>query len=164
MKRTLFTLLVFFLGIGSTKAQPGETVVINATVNTDVTKSYLVVQSLVLQPKATGPLVISTPGWYAKQIEQTHNMPPSLDKNFVRTESAIEPYSDELEFAGADHHGKVTSFTYSDGLGRPTQSVVASQSPSAKDIVAFHKYDSTTGIEDKSYLPYTRSTTNPGAF
>lgn len=43
--------------------------------------------------------------------------------------------------------------TYSDGLGRPEQSIAIGQSPLGHDIVQFSEY-STYGLSEKQYLPY----------
>ena len=59
----------------------GETVVIEETVNTDITTNYLIIKSLTLLPKSeTAPLVITaTPSnvWYAKIIDTSDNIPLS---------------------------------------------------------------------------------------
>ncbi|MBV6640780.1 MAG: peptidoglycan DD-metalloendopeptidase family protein [Cyclobacteriaceae bacterium] len=118
-------------------------------------KSYLVVKSLKLIP---GFEVSATQDgeWFARAIDQEpSNKPPSLDKNFVRTEVAREEITDENEFSGADYTRKITSFDYSDGLGRPSQSVIAKSSYGQHDIVQPNKYNSLTGLNDTTYLPYT---------
>ncbi len=168
LKAFVLLIVVLISTIGHTQTISGETVVLDEDVNETVTTNYLIVKSLTLTPiSATEPLVISaaTDGnWYAKMIEQTDNTPPTLSKNFVRTEVAREAFTDENEFAGADARDRRVSFSYSDGLGRPIQTVVAQQSPGQNDVIGFHKYDETTGIEENAYLPYTRSTSNPGGY
>jgi RHS repeat-associated protein len=43
--------------------------------------------------------------------------------------------------------------TYSDGMGRPVQSIAIGQSPRGRDIVKYSEY-STHGLAEKQYLPY----------
>ncbi|WP_421898631.1 DUF6443 domain-containing protein [Marinoscillum sp.] len=146
----------------------GETVVIEETVNTDITTNYLIIKSLTLLPKSeTEPLVITATAsneWYAKILETTDNMPPSMGENFVRTEVALKEYTDEYLFATAGYTGKQVVFDYSDGLGRVKQTLLANQTLGAKDLVSVKVYNQTTGIEEDLYLPYVKDNVNAGAY
>jgi hypothetical protein len=56
-----------------------------------------------------------------------------------------------------------TSVQYFDGLGRPLQTVQAMASPSGRDVVQPFGYDS-EGRDSVKYLPYTATTSTPGAY
>ncbi len=92
------------------------------------------------------------------------NPPPSLNQNFVRVEVPKVPVSSEKDLTLLSADDKSVSYAYSDGLGRTTMSSAAAAGPGYEDMVQYHHYDATTGRSDKSYLPYAKSYSNPGAF
>ena len=106
-------------------AAEGETVVITADVPAYNSLDYHVVSSITFQPGFSFTAGTDDDEFFAKMIGASSNIPPSLDHNFVRTEVALEPYTDEQVFAGADKDGRRVSYSYSDGLGRPIQTVIA---------------------------------------
>jgi len=146
----------------------GETVVIEETVNTDITTNYLIIKSLTLLPKSeTEPLVITATAsneWYAKIIETSDNIPPSMGENFVRSEVARVAVTDENDFSALDLTKRVTSFGYTDGLGRGKQSIAAAITPGGQDMIGHVKYNTTNGKMENGYLPYANAQTNPGAY
>jgi len=84
--------------------------------------------------------------------------------NYVRVESFRVPVTDASTIPTLSHPDKVTAFSYVDGLGRPLQSVAAQAGPNQEDVVAFSKYDLTTGKQQEGHLPYTIPSATPGAF
>jgi RHS repeat-associated protein len=56
-----------------------------------------------------------------------------------------------------------TTIQYSDGLGRPLQSLAVRQSPYHRDLVSFHVYDE-LGRESRKYLPFVSGLYNDGDF
>ncbi len=56
-----------------------------------------------------------------------------------------------------------TTIQYSDGLGRPLQTLAVQQSPTHKDLVSFHVYDE-LGRESRKYLPFVSGWHNDGDF
>ena len=92
------------------------------------------------------------------------NAPPSPEQNYVRTEMALAPITDETEFIKAGRLNKLTSFAYSDGLGRSSQDVVILGSPGFKDIVQVYEYDTIGSRQHKEYLPITVDSDTAGTF
>ncbi|MCV9387439.1 RHS repeat-associated core domain-containing protein [Reichenbachiella ulvae] len=68
------------------------------------------------------------------------------DENYVRS----------TQYRATNAGSAVVTEQYFDGLGRPTQTVAKSQSPTNKDIVSVVTYDD-YGRQEKTYLPYTRT-------
>jgi len=88
---------------------------------------------------------------------------PSTDRNFVRKETVRTPgIITDAQVLSLTVDQKQTTYQYSDGLGRPLQSVAVQGSPTRNDLVQPHYYDS-RGLPSRSYLPYRIGTTN-GAF
>ncbi|MFY0689678.1 MAG: hypothetical protein JXQ90_21075 [Cyclobacteriaceae bacterium] len=145
----------------------GETIVLDAIEEATPEHNIKVVNSYTLQAPPEGEITISaaTNGeWTVELIPQTNpNVPPTFSQNFLRTETAMEPITDELDFAGRGSESVITTFDYSDGLGRPTQSIGVEVSPGGNDVIQPHEYNLTTGRVDRSFLPYTDGeVTNPG--
>ncbi|MEO9484861.1 MAG: DUF6443 domain-containing protein [Ekhidna sp.] len=91
------------------------------------------------------------------------NVPPSLDQNFVRTEVPKIPVKQEYDLTILDATEKSTSYTYSDGLGRPTMSVAVEAGQNFEDVIQFSKYNE-EGRQDISYMPYYNRASIPGKF
>ncbi|MEQ8626122.1 DUF6443 domain-containing protein [Ekhidna sp.] len=89
------------------------------------------------------------------------NVPPSMDRNFVRTEVARVSESDEYNFSILTENDKTTSYNYIDGLGRTVQEVTYKGSPAKKDIVQAYVFDK-YGRQPIEYLPYSQN--NTGAY
>ena len=123
-------------------------------------KEYHYTKSVTLKPgfvanSANGPFTI-------KSIP--FNSPPSLDQNFVRVEVPKVPVSSENDLTLLTPDDKSVTFSYSDGLGRPTMSSAAAAGPNYADVVQYNHYDQTTGRADKGYLPYVKNHAAPGQF
>jgi len=92
------------------------------------------------------------------------NQPPTLDKNFVRTETMLDKVTDQNLASLLPVDKKSTVYNYVDGLGRPTQDVNIQNSPSMSDVVKRYKYDDFSR-QPSDFLPYSIATTNKkGAF
>ena len=80
---------------------------------------------------------------------------PSQDRNFIRFELVLKEgvTTDEqvMELGTGD---KLTSFSYSDGMGRTIQSVSVQASPDLNDLVQPHYFDG-RNRPSRSYLPYS---------
>jgi RHS repeat-associated protein len=91
------------------------------------------------------------------------NQPPTVNKNFVRTETILVPnIQNENSISTLTVQGKSTEYSYIDGLGRPTQTVSVQASPGQLDIVKFQKYDG-FGRQLQEFLPYA-ITSSKGAY
>jgi len=120
-------------------------------------KTFLVTNSLTL---STGFSIKATDGtFHAKLLASGEKAPVSGDKNYVRSEQVLVAgkTTDAQISALEDGADKFTSFQYSDGMGRPMQSVNVKGSLSGKDIVSFSDYDS-YGRKPKEFMPYIAST------
>jgi len=88
---------------------------------------------------------------------------PSTNRNFVRTETVRTPgVTTDAQVLSLTAEGKQTTYEYTDGMGRPLQSVAVQGSPTRNDLVQPHYYDS-RGLPSRAYLPYRIGATN-GAF
>ncbi|MCP4458562.1 MAG: hypothetical protein GY816_11145, partial [Cytophagales bacterium] len=105
---------------------------------------------------------------YSTELNFTYktgcNFPSSLNKNFVRTEVPRVPISDEVALSQAGPDEKSMSYAYSDGLGRPTQSVAVGAGVGFSDVYSFNVYEPATGRQEKQYMPYLAEGGNNGAF
>ncbi|NOS54689.1 MAG: hypothetical protein HOP37_00360 [Cyclobacteriaceae bacterium] len=85
------------------------------------------------------------------------NIPPTLSKNFVRTEAIlVSGITAENAISALPVQSKSTEYSYLDGLGRPIQSVVVQGSPSMLDVVKLQKYDG-FGRQLQEFLSYATS-------
>lgn len=84
--------------------------------------------------------------------------PGAVERYIVRKESVTEPAT----IPGLTNAEKTRTINYTDGFGRPLQSIVVAGSPNGKDIVSFNKYDE-FGRQPKQYLPFEATTSN-GAY
>ncbi len=91
------------------------------------------------------------------------NVPPSMDQNFVRTEVPKIPVTSQYELSVLDATEKSMSYTYSDGLGRPTMSVAVQAGQNFEDVIQFNEYDE-EGRQEYTYLPYMDVKEIPGAY
>jgi RHS repeat-associated protein len=90
------------------------------------------------------------------------NQPPTLSKNFVRTEAIlVSGITNENWISTLPVHSKSTEYSYLDGLGRPIQSVVVQGSPSMLDVVKPQKYDG-LGRQPQDFLSYSISNPKGG--
>ena len=81
--------------------------------------------------------------------------PPAVVSYVVKKEAVTDP----TLIPSLTNAEKVVAINYTDGFGRPLQSIVVAGSPNGKDIVSFSKYDE-FGRQPKQYLPYEASTSN----
>lgn len=90
------------------------------------------------------------------------NQPPTLSKNFVRTEAIlVRGITTENSISALPVQSKSTEYSYLDGLGRPIQSIVVQGSPSMLDLVKLQKYDG-FGRQSQEFLPYATSNIKGG--
>lgn len=133
----------------------------------DGTKTYLISKRLVIQPiSATQGVVFTataTASYVFRMIDSNPNFPPSIDQNFVRSESVlISGVTAENQITPLPVTQKITNYSYIDGLGRKLQDVSFRGSPSLVDAITPYSYDA-TGRMTLEYLPYT-TTQSTGAF
>ncbi|GCC50443.1 hypothetical protein SanaruYs_06580 [Chryseotalea sanaruensis] len=125
-------------------------------------KNYLIVKSLTLKP---GFIFNGTQGSFYAKVHPNATVPstPSNDQNFVRTESIlVEGMTSEDQVRSLNNLDKSVTFTYSDGAGKPLQSISVASSPSLNDVIQPAYYDA-LGRPERSYAPYTIGATG-GAF
>ena len=91
------------------------------------------------------------------------NVPPSLDQNFVRVEVPKIPVTTQSSLSTLDATEKMTSYSYTDGLGRSTVQVITSAGENFEDGIQFNKYNE-EGRQDKSYMSYYRTAHAPGKY
>ncbi len=84
--------------------------------------------------------------------------PPGVMSYVVKKEAV----TDATQIPSLTNAEKAVAISYTDGFGRPLQSIVVAGSPNGKDIVSFNKYDE-FGRQPKQYLPY-EATTSTGAY
>ncbi|MBL7864466.1 MAG: hypothetical protein JNK10_06300 [Cyclobacteriaceae bacterium] len=124
-------------------------------------KSYLFKTSVRLLPGFTVSAAVN--GAFFCKYDNIVNQPPSLDKNFVRTETIlVDGIVDENQVSALSVAQKTTSFEYFDGVGRMLQSVIKQGSPLQKDILSPIDYDNYSRTP-KDFLPYMTGQTS-GAF
>lgn len=92
------------------------------------------------------------------------NAPPSPDQNYVRTEVPLEPVTSAKSLTLKDADDKAVSFSYSDGMGRPTMNSAAETGQLYEDFVQAFTYNPNTGREDTTFLPFAKAYTKPGGF
>ncbi len=91
------------------------------------------------------------------------NIPPSLDKNFVREENILKSgVTIENQIPDLLDNEKSVQYRYIDGLGRLNETVNVKTSPLKNDIILATYFDN-MGHKRKEYLPYTHSQQN-GAY
>ena len=87
----------------------------------------------------------------------------SSSYNYVRVDSIlISGITSESQITSLSNTQVQKTFTYLDGIGRPLQSLLVSKSPSSRNIVQIHLYDS-RGNETTHYLPFTKAD-NSGSY
>ena len=84
-------------------------------------------------------------------------------KNYVTTYLPQVVVTNEWAIPGLAKESGQKTITYSDGLGRPSQVVQISSSPTGFDMIAPIKYDA-FGREARKFLPYTLTSANNGAY
>jgi len=86
-------------------------------------------------------------------------------QNYVRTRTPRTKISTftKLDQLTPTKDSVETQVDYVDGLGQPLQSIQQQGSPTGRDMVQAHAYDS-LGREVTKYLPYTYSSATPGAY
>ena len=89
---------------------------------------------------------------------------PTTDKNVVRIEVPRVSVKTHRALSELSLDQKNISYAYTDGLGRPTVNVSAHAGVNGEDLVSFSQYNPVTGRQDRAYLPYAKTTSNPGAF
>ncbi|MBL0743092.1 DUF6443 domain-containing protein [Chryseolinea lacunae] len=99
--------------------------------------------------------------WYARPAAiDLSNVPPSQDKNYVRTETVfVKGITTETAVAALPIGSKSLTYNYVDGLGRSSQDVNVKASPGKSDLVQFHIYGN-FGREPINYLSYVSSANN----
>ena len=110
----------------------------------------------------------------AEGYAQTPNpLPPvftSPTLNYIRTWKATAPEQNPANLPVRPLSDVKQITDYSDGFGRPLQTVLRGASPAGNDMVTAHFYDTTTGNEIYNYLPFTSTAagsgdiTNDGSF
>ena len=82
-----------------------------------------------------------------------------LSQNYVRVKSILVPGKTDIQQIGTSNFQEVsTDYSFYDGLGRLSQTVLLNESPAEKDIIIPVAYDA-FGREYKKYLPYVNGTT-----
>jgi len=161
MLKSIYITAFLFLLCQLVSAQ--EKLVTNETINTYVGSSYRVVESLTIEPPSGGGqfrVSASEHGnFHIKIYDREENNHGSTDKNFIRTEVAQTPYTNEYYFGRASRADKATTFEYFDGLGRAIQTVNVQNSPNLKDQIQPVVYDD-FGREHLKYMPYIESSTD----
>ncbi|MEO9872989.1 DUF6443 domain-containing protein [Ekhidna sp.] len=91
------------------------------------------------------------------------NLPPSLDQNFVRVEVPKVPIKLEHELGALGPQDRSVTYSYNDGLGRPTMTVAVQAGQDYEDLIQFNEFDD-NGRITKNYMPYYTKSENPGEF
>ncbi|MBX2969586.1 MAG: hypothetical protein KF803_09445 [Cyclobacteriaceae bacterium] len=151
MNRLIISILLLGLVSMAIHAQPVE--LVNAKSISDYEgKSYVFSSEVRLLPGFN--VSAASQGEFFCRYDNLVNQPPSLDQNFVRTETVLVPgITQESQLSLLSVQQKATSYQYVDGLGRNLQSVTVAGSPSQRDVVLPVAYDA-YGRQDKEYLPY----------
>ncbi|MBY0434098.1 MAG: hypothetical protein K2U26_08325 [Cyclobacteriaceae bacterium] len=148
--KKIFFLIAALVMIISISAVGQSKIVVDEIIQTDdnTTKNYLIVKSLILRPTGSSVIVL-TPSSSLKLINPDNSaIPPSLDNNFVRTETILAPaITQESQIRSLGVQDKSTVYEYADGIGRKSQDVVAQGSPSKADAVAPYRYDSASRMK-----------------
>jgi RHS repeat-associated protein len=76
--------------------------------------------------------------------------------NYIRTREALAPITSASVFNSAPYTDVKEITQYSDGLGRPIQTVSRNASPTGKDVIVPAFYNN-LGLETISYIPYTQT-------
>ncbi len=127
----------------------------------EITANYIYTKSVTIKPEAT---ISSANGDFLIKPYATNPPPASAaSQNYVRTEVAKVPTSSEVTFTHLNADDKVTSYTYSDGVGRAKMSVTSQVGPDYEDVVQHNEYNPTTGRQDRTYLPYAKVDGSPGS-
>jgi len=150
----LFIALPFFNALGQSKIVIDELIQSN-----DGTKTYIIVNSLVIKPGAIFTATSSDSYVFKLANPDTKYFPPSLDRNFVRTESPQITVTQETAVKDMPVDQKSTSYSYIDGMGRKLQDVNVQGSPSKQDVIETKYYDA-NGHPSIEYLPYSSSSQN----
>ncbi len=127
-------------------------------------KSYLVVQSLTIQPPPGGGTfsvnAAANGAFFIKMADAStviENTNPSKARNFIGTETILKSgITNENQIPPLGVTDKSVKFNYFDGVNRPIQEVAMQMSPMKKDVVIPYSYD-TDGWQTKSYMPFSTS-------
>lgn len=161
---TKLTFLFVLVFISSFVAAQNVEYVGTKVITTHNGENYYYTKSITLTPPPGGSLTISGTSGDFFITPLVTNPPLSADQNYVRSEVAKTPISTETALDGLSRNDKAVSYSYADGVGRPTMSSAVEASQAYKDIVQFHKYNTLTGRQDMSYLPYVTDAGSPGSF
>jgi RHS repeat-associated protein len=159
--KTIFRLFIFLLSASGLYAQSIE--VVETKDITDLNrngKSYEYTGQVRLVPPFT--FSAASQGAFFCRPFSIQNQPPTLSKNFVRTEAIlVQGITDPNAISPLPVQSKSTEYSYLDGLGRPIQSVVVQSSPSMLDVVKLQKYDG-FGRQPQEFLSYAISNIKGG--
>jgi RHS repeat-associated protein len=166
LKKIIFGLMAMSGFVSVTLGQ--SKVVVDEVIKTnDGTKTYIISKRLTIQPpnstQSTTFTATSTASYvFRMDNPNTQYFPPNDDKNFVRTEAIlVRDITNESSIAALPVQSKSTEYSYLDGLGRPTQSVVVQGSPSMLDVVKLQEYDN-FGRQLQEFLSYATANTKGG--
>lgn len=137
-------------------------VVTSKTISSNTGTSFIFSTEVRLLPGFTHSA--ATQGAFFCQHENYVNQPLSLDKNFVRVETALDATTSDGTFSSWGTDKKTIQYEYVDESGRPLQTIAVKASPSQKDIVSFSDYNAVDGWQTKIYMPYSTNVTNNGSF
>jgi RHS repeat-associated protein len=128
-------------------------------------KSYIYTKSVTLTPGFSVNAATQGP-FYCKPAEAAKipkNIPPNLDKNFIRTENIfVDGVTNEDQITSLSHAEKSVRYGYMDGTGRTIEAVQQKISPQERDIVKYFNYDATINRIKEDYLPYASTEQNGG--
>ncbi len=147
--------VLLFLVISSTTiySQDPVKIIVNEDIPGYEDKSYYYTESVTLTPGFTFTAT-SGNSFFIKEYGSTENVPPSQNKNFLRTESIkVAGQKDLNSVSGLDISSKTVKYSYLDGLGRSDQHITVKGTTSSKDLITFNKYDN-SGRQRYSYLSY----------
>jgi RHS repeat-associated protein len=159
--KTIFCPFIFLLSVPGLYAQSID-VVETKDIN-DLNrngKSYEYTNQVRLVPPFA--LSAASQGAFFCRPFSIQNQPPTLSKNFVRTEAIlVQGITDPNAISTLPVQSKSTEYSYLDGLGRPIQSVVVQGSPSMLDVLKLQKYDG-FGRQPQEFLSYAISNIKGG--
>lgn len=144
-------------------AQPVE-LVTTKTISTYEGKSYVFSSEVRLLPGFS--VSATSQGEFFCRYDNIVNQPPSMDQNFVRTETILTSgITLDHQVSQLDIDSKTTEYFYVDGLGRKLQSVSVANNPGPnyRDNILPFEYDQ-YGRQSIEYLPYTVATDVKGRF
>ncbi|TRX51638.1 hypothetical protein FNH22_24055 [Fulvivirga sp. M361] len=161
MRSIIATILLSILTNTAALSQ-SETIIIDESKAAFENRSYLVVKQLKLTP-GFHVSAVNDGTFFARVIKNEHNVPPSSNKNYIRTETILKDgVTTENSIADLSNSDKAVSYAYFDGIGRPIQTVEVMASHDQRDMIQPILYDR-LGRQNFQYLSY-RHTSQSGAF